>query len=124
MIQRPETLGADVAKKVLETEAQMYAIEDESRGVRAFSEQAVAVAIEGDIVQGEESAANAAGTLDDVENQVEKLCWPADQARAIWAEFRRRLNLITTSASTTAASLEFMVAQARRSATLAHTYEK
>ena len=123
LMQRPGTLGADLAGKVLDTEKQMTAIENASQEVRALLEQAVVVAAEGDIVEGEKLADNAAHSLEDVVKQVEELLSIADQARCIWVEFRRRLNKVTTSASTTTARLDLEVTQARRAATLAHTYE-
>jgi len=118
------TLGADLAGKVLDTEKQMAVIEDALQGLLALSEQAVAVATEGDMVAGEELAENAAHSLENVVKQVDELRSVADQARCTWVEFHRRLNKVTTSASTTTASLDVTVTQARRAATLAHTYEK
>jgi len=124
LIPRPGTLGADLAGKILDMEKQMAAIEGASQRVRDLSEQAVAVATEGDITAGERLAGNAATELENVGKQVKELCLTGDQARAIWVEFRRRLNKVTSSASTTTANLDSVVTQARRADTLAHTYEK
>ncbi|KAM6503877.1 hypothetical protein JOM56_000820 [Amanita muscaria] len=124
LIQSPGTLGADLAGRVLDTEKQMVAIEDASEELRHSSEQAVAVATEGNIVSGEELAEKAAHSLDNIVEQVDELCSTADQARSTWVAFRRRLLKVTSSASTTTASLDLAVAQARRADTLAHTYEK
>ena len=124
LIQTPGTLGADLAGKALGTEKQMAAIDDTSRGVRTLSEQAVALATEGDVVEGEKLAKNAAHLLETVLKQVDELHSIADQARCIWVEFRRRLKVVTTSVAETNTSLDFTVARARRAMTLAHSYEK
>jgi phage shock protein A len=124
LIQTPGTLGADLAGKVLDTEKQMTLIEDASQRVRALSEQAVVVATEGDMVAGEELAENAAHAMQNVVNQVDELRSVADQARCTWVDLRQRLHKVTTSASTTTARLDLMVAQAERATTLAHSYEK
>jgi biotin operon repressor len=124
LIQTPGTLGADLAGKVLDTEKQMAEIEDASQGVRALSEQAVAVATEGGMAAGEKSATNAAHSLETVLKQVDELRSKADQARSIWVEFRRRLKAVTTSVAETTASLDLAIVGARQAMTLAHTYEK
>jgi len=124
LIQRPGTLGGDLAGRVLDAEKQMTAIEGASQRVRDLSEQAVAVATEGDITAGERLAGNAATELENVGKQVNRLCSTADLARAIWVEFRRRLNNVTSSASATSARLDSVITQARRADTLAHSYEK
>jgi len=124
LVPRPGTLGGDLAAKVLDTERQMTAIEDASKRVRALTEQAVAVATEGDVSAGEEMARNAANELKSIGNQVTGLCSTTDEARCIWVDFRHRLNKVTSSASATTARLDSVVTRARRADTLAHTYEK
>lgn len=124
LIQTPGTLGATLAGKVLDTQNQMTVIEDASQAVRALSEQAVAVATEGDMVAGKNLEEKAAQSLENVVNQVDHLRSIADEVRCTWVEFRHRLNTITSSSSTTTARLELAVTQARQAATQAFTYEK
>jgi hypothetical protein len=124
LIQSPGILGTELAKRVLDAEKQMALIEDTSQQVRALSEQAITVATEGDIVAGEELVKSATNTLADVRKEVDKLRTIVDQANRTWVDFRRRLNQITSSTSKTTANLEVAITQARRAATLAHSYEK
>ena len=124
LIQTPGTLGADLAGKVLDTEKQIAAIEDASQGVRALSEQAVAVATEGEMAAGEKLAKDAAHSLETVLKQVDELRSTADQARSIWVEFRRRLKSLTTSVAETNTGLDLALASARQAMTVAYTYEK
>jgi len=123
LTQIPGTLGADLARKVLDTEKQMAVIEDASQGVRALSERAVAVATEGDMVVGEELAGSAAQSMESIVKQVDGLLSTADQARSSWIEFRHSLSQVTTFTSKTINDLDLAVTQARRAATLAHSYE-
>ncbi|KAI9509700.1 hypothetical protein F5148DRAFT_1011987 [Russula earlei] len=73
---------------------------------------------------GEALATDAATSLEGIVKQVEELCSAAEETRRTWVEYRRRLHALTTSTSKTAASLDFIVARARRVTTLAHIYEK
>ena len=102
----------------------MAIIEDASKGVRALSERAVAVATEGDMVMGEESAESASQSMENVVKQVDELLSTADQARCLWVEFRRRLTKVTTSASIITGDLDLALTHSRRAATLAYKYEK
>ena len=124
LLSRPGTLGAELAGKVLDTEKQMAVIEDASQEVRALSEQMVAIATEGDMVAGEKLAESTAVALKELLKRVNELRSTADQARGIWVEFHRRLNNVTSSASTTTSRLDSVITRARRADTLAHTYEK
>lgn len=117
-------LGADLAGKVLYTEKQMAVIENESQEVRALAETAVATAVEGNMEEGEKLAQDATRSLKNVVKQVDELCSGADQARRTWIEYRRCLNVVIKSASTTMANLDLNVTRARRAITLAHTYEE
>lgn len=124
LIQTPGTLGATLAGQLLETEKQMALIEDASQRVRALSEQAVAVATEGDMAAGQILEEEASQSLKNVVNQVDHLRSIADEVRCTWVELRSRLNKITSSASMTTARLELAVTQARQGATQALIYEK
>ena len=123
-IPAPSTVGSTLAGKLLETEKQMAVIEDASQRVRALSEQAVALATEGDMAAGQKLEEEAARSLKNVVNQVDHLCSIADEVRCTWVELRSRLNKITSSASKTTARLELAVTQARQGAAQALMYEK
>ncbi|KAI9509674.1 hypothetical protein F5148DRAFT_716434 [Russula earlei] len=118
------TLGAGLAEKVVASETKMTSLEDQAAKLRTLVERAVEVAVEGNMDEGEALAANAATSLEGIIKQVEELCSAAEETRRTWVEYRRRLHAVTTSTSKTAASLDFIVARARRVTALAHTYEK
>ena len=127
--QQPEaqlagTLGFNLSEKVIESETKMTSVETQVAELRALLERAVVVAVEGDMDEGEALEARATTSLGSVDQQVEELCSAAEETRSAWIEYHRRLHAVTTSTSKTDASLDFIVARARRATALAHTYEK
>ncbi|KAI9509699.1 hypothetical protein F5148DRAFT_1282713 [Russula earlei] len=118
------TLGAGLAEKVIASETKMTSLEDQAAKLRILLEQAVAVAVEGDMGAGEALAADAASSLEGIVKQVEELCSAAEETRRTWVEYRRRLNALTTSVSGTTAGLDRFIARAQQAVALAHTHEK
>ncbi|KAF8630516.1 hypothetical protein AX15_002863, partial [Amanita polypyramis BW_CC] len=106
------TLGAGLAEKVIASETNIKNVENKAVELRALLEQAIGVAVEGDMAAGEELAANAASSLENIVKQVGELCLTAEETRRAWVEYRRRLNEVITSASRTTASLDLAVARA------------
>ena len=75
---------------MVNVETQISAVEQKAEEVRALLEQAVAVAVEGNMTHAEALMANAAGSLESVVAQVNGLCRVVDAARNTWVELSVR----------------------------------
>lgn len=81
------TMGLKLANTVANVETQIAAIENEAEKVRATLEQAVSVAVEGDMDAAEELVADAESSFGSaVQRPVDQLCLVVGEARRAWVD--------------------------------------
>lgn len=86
-VERIRELGTRMANTVKDVEARVSKIEHEVEKARTVLEQAIIVAVEGEMAEADKLIANAKGILDSaILHQVEKLCSITDEARRVWIE--------------------------------------
>lgn len=86
-VKRVLELGTRLASVVKDVEIRVSKIEHEVEMARAVVEQAITVAVEGEMVAADKLVANAKGSLEGaIQHQVDKLCSIVDEARRVWIE--------------------------------------
>ena len=84
---RIHALGAKIANTVKDVETKISEIEVEVEKVRAVLEEAITVAVEGEMTAADKLVASAKASLEGVVQQhVDRLCSTAEEARRIWVD--------------------------------------
>lgn len=78
------SLGTKIAGTVADVEKKVSRVEDEVEKVRAILEQAVAVAVEGEMEEAKTLTTKAENSLQSIIRDVGALCSVADEARRTW----------------------------------------
>jgi len=79
-------LGSSLTDKMSSLDASVGDVESEAAKIRALLEQAVMIAVEGDVAKGEILTAGAADSLEAVIESVQQLCSTSDDVRQVWVE--------------------------------------
>jgi hypothetical protein len=85
-VKRVLELGTRLVSAVKDVEIRVSKIEHEVEMARAV-EQAITIAVEGEMAAADKLVANAKGSLEGaIQHQVDKLCSIVDEARCLWIE--------------------------------------